>query len=296
MHIHQILGSHKTSFSFEFSPPRNAASAQQIFQTIQDLIALKPSYVSVTYGAGGSTRELTHDMVVRLIRETGLTVVPHLTCVCTTPKEIEQIINTYVENGTENIMALGGDMPKGKDCPLPSGEGFKYAVELVAFVKKHFPLMGIGVAGYPEGHPATPNRLKEIEFLKAKVDAGADFICTQLFFDNHLFFDFCERCELAGVHVPIIAGIMPVTSIKNMIHMSDLAAGTHFPARLIKALSRAENDEYVEKAGTHWATEQVRDLIDNNVRGIHFYTLNKSRATLKIYDSLGVSSSARLSG
>jgi methylenetetrahydrofolate reductase (NADPH) len=296
MHIHQILDSQKTTFSFEFSPPRNATAAQQIFQTIQELIALKPSYVSVTYGAGGSTRELTHDMVVKLTRETGLTVIPHLTCICTTPKDIERIIDTYIESGIENIMALGGDMPIGKNCDLPAGEGFTYAFDLVTFVKKHFPRLGIGVAGYPEGHPKTPNRLKEIEYLKAKVDAGADYICTQLFFDNHLFYDFRERCTIAGITAPVIAGIMPVTSINNMVRMADLAACTHFPARLMKALARAENDEYVEKVGTHWATEQVRDLIDNNVRGIHFYTFNKSRATLKIYDSLGVSSSARLSG
>ena len=296
MHIHQILDSQKTTFSFEFSPPRNATAAQQIFQTIQELIALKPSYVSVTYGAGGSTRELTHDMVVKLTRETGLTVIPHLTCICTTPKDIERIIDTYIESGIENIMALGGDMPIGKNCDLPAGEGFTYAFDLVTFVKKQFPRLGIGVAGYPEGHPKTPNRLKEIEYLKAKVDAGADYICTQLFFDNHLFYDFRERCTIAGITAPVIAGIMPVTSINNMVRMADLAACTHFPARLMKALARAENDEYVEKVGTHWATEQVRDLIDNNVRGIHFYTFNKSRATLKIYDSLGVSSSARLSG
>jgi methylenetetrahydrofolate reductase (NADPH) len=166
----------------------------------------------------------------------------------------------------------------------------------VDFIKRHFPTLGIGVAGYPEGHPQTPNRLKEIEYLKEKVDAGADFICTQLFFDNHLFYDFRERCILAGITVPIIAGIMPITSIKGMIRMAELSGGTNFPARLQKALIRAEDDDHVEKVGIHWATEQVRDLIDNNVRGIHFYTLNKSSATLRIYDSLGVTSSVRLSG
>jgi methylenetetrahydrofolate reductase (NADPH) len=228
--------------------------------------------------------------------ESGLTVIPHLTCVCTTAQDVGEILRNYSDSGIENIMALGGDMPKDKNCDVPPLDGFSYAADLVSFIKKNFPSLGIGVAGYPEGHPKTPNRIKEIDYLKAKVDAGADYICTQLFFDNHLFFDFCERCVLAGITVPIIAGIMPVTSIGNMTRMADLAACTHFPARLIKALSRAENDEYVEKVGTHWATEQVRDLIDNNVRGIHFYTFNRSKATLKIYDSLGVSSSARLSG
>jgi methylenetetrahydrofolate reductase (NADPH) len=151
--------------------------------------------------------------------------------------------------------------------------------------------MGIGVAGYPEGHPEASNRLREMDFLKAKVDAGADFICTQLFFDNHIFYDFRERCELAGIKVPIIAGIMPITSKKTMDRMAGKALGMHYPARLLRAVTRAEDDEHFEKVGIHWATEQVRDLIDNKVRGVHFYTFNRSKATLKIYDSLGVTSS-----
>jgi methylenetetrahydrofolate reductase (NADPH) len=296
MHIHKIFESSKTTFSFEFSPPRDAKAADRLYQTISDLIVLKPSYVSVTYGAGGSTRELTHDIVLKLSKEPRLTVIPHLTCVCTTTQDIGEILRNYSTVGIENIMALGGDMPKGQECGPLGPDGFTYAADLVSFIKKNFPLLGIGVAGYPEGHPKTPNRLREIDYLKAKVDAGADYICTQLFFDNHLFFDFCERCVLAGITVPVIAGIMPITSIGNMTRMAETSACTHFPARLIKAFSRAENKDYVEKVGIHWATEQVRDLIDNNVRGIHFYTLNRSKATLKIYDSLGVSSSARLSG
>jgi methylenetetrahydrofolate reductase (NADPH) len=164
----------------------------------------------------------------------------------------------------------------------------------VAFIRKHYPQLGIGVAGYPEGHPETPNRLLEMEYLKAKVDAGADYICTQLFFDNNEFYDFCERCELAGIRVPIVAGIAPVTSIQLMRRMAEVSAGTRFPARFIKALQRAENEEGMSKVGVHWATEQVRDLIDHNVRGIHLYTLNKSGATRQIYDSLGVTTTRHL--
>jgi methylenetetrahydrofolate reductase (NADPH) len=296
MRIKQIIESQRTSFSFEFFPPRNEKAADQLFRTIAELAPLQPTYVSVTYGAGGSTRQLTNDLVLRLKRETPLTVTPHLTCVCSAKPEIEAIVRKYVDNNIENIMALGGDEPKDGGCSSSSsaGEGFAYARDLVEFIKKKFPSLCIGVAGYPEGHPKTPNRLKEIEFLKAKVDAGADFICTQLFFDNHLFYDFCERCVLAGITVPIFAGIMPITSIRTMVRMAELSAGTLFPARLQKALARAEDDDHVEKAGVHWATEQVRDLLDNNVRGIHFYTLNRSKATLNIYDSLGVTSSARL--
>ncbi len=295
MQIRHILEK-QTSFSFEFFPPKNQSAAEQLFRTIADLVPLQPTYVSVTYGAGGSTRQLTHDLVVRLTRETSLTVIPHLTCVCSTKSEIESIVRTYIDNSIENIMALGGDAPKdaASRVPMAPEEGFSRAQDLVAFIKKRFPDLCVGVAAYPEGHPKTPNRLKEIEFLKAKVDAGADFICTQLFFDNHLFYDFCERCLLAGITVPVIAGIMPITSIKSMVRMAELSGCTHFPARLQKALFRAEDDEHIEKAGIHWATEQVRDLIDNKVRGVHFYTLNQSNATLKIYDSLGVTSSARL--
>ena len=133
--------------------------------------------------------------------------------------------------------------------------------------------------------------MKEIEYLKAKVDSGADYICTQLFFDNRDFYDFCERCEIAGIKIPIIAGIMPVSSRKGLIRMAELALGARFPGKLLKAISRAENDEYVEKIGIHWATQQVLDLLDNNVKGIHFYTLNKSKSTLKIYEALGVKNS-----
>jgi methylenetetrahydrofolate reductase (NADPH) len=190
-------------------------------------------------------------------------------------------------------MALRGDMPKGGGAPL--SKDFVYAAELVGYIKKSYPDMGIGVAGFPEGHPETPNRLKEIDYLKAKVDAGADYICTQLFFDNRDFYDFRERCELAGINIPILAGIMPVTNKKGMARMADLALGARFPARLLKLISRADTDEHVQKAGVHWAAEQVRDLIDNDVKGVHFFTLNKSRATLEIYDSLGVTDSAGLS-
>jgi len=206
------------------------------------------------------------------------------------------ILDNYDQSGIENILALRGDLPRGQAQWLQPEKGFAFAAELVAFIKKYFPHMGIGVAGFPEGHPETQNRLKEIDFLKAKVDAGADYIVSQLFFENHDFFDFCERCELAGIRVPILAGIMPITTRQGMVRMAELAAGARLPASLLKAISRATTDDYVEKVGVHWATEQVRDLIDHNVRGIHFYTLNKARATLKIYESLGVTDSDQLTG
>ncbi len=288
MHIREILQRQQPCFSFEFFPPRTPDAAEQLYRTMADLVPLNPSYVSVTYGAGGSTRELTHDLIIRIQTNTRLNLVSHMTCVGSTQDEIQRILKQYQSHGIENIMALRGDPPKGQPYFRPTAGGFAYAVDLVAFIKKHFPHMGVGVAGFPEGHPETPNRLKEMEYLKAKVDAGADYVCTQLFFENRDFYDFCERCEIAGIRVPIIAGIMPITSLKGMLRMADLAQGARFPAKLMRSLLRAKDDEYIERVGIHWATEQVRDLIDSDVKGVHFYTLNRSKATLRIYETLGL--------
>lgn len=231
---------------------------------------------------------------MRIQKETELTVVSHLTCVGSSQDELKSILDTYAGSGIENILALRGDPPRDKRQFKPAAGGFNYATELVTYIRKHYPHMGIGVAGYPEGHPETPNRLLEMDYLKAKVDAGADYICTQLFFDNREFYDFCERCELAGIRVPIVAGVAPVTSLKLMERMAEVSAGTRFPAPFIRAMRRAETEEHVSNVGIHWATEQVRDLIDHKVKGVHLYTLNKSSATRQIYDSLGVTSTRRL--
>ncbi|MCL1833899.1 MAG: methylenetetrahydrofolate reductase [NAD(P)H] [Leptospirales bacterium] len=294
MHIKKIIENNRISFSFEFFPPQTEKSSETLFNTISELVHLKPAYVSVTYGAGGSTRGLTHDLVVKIQNRTNLTVVSHLTCRGSTSEEINSIVERYNDNKIENIMALRGDPPIGTERFVKTEGGFEYASELVGFIKKNYPNIGIGVAGYPEGHPETPNRIIEMDNLKRKADAGADYICTQMFFDNNDFYDFCERCEIAGIKIPIIAGIMPVTSIKGMNRMAELALGTRMPAKLQRAILRAENDQYVEKVGIHWATQQVLELIDNNVKGIHFYTLNQSKATREIYTSLGISDSNTL--
>lgn len=288
MHISEIFKSKKNILSFEFFPPKSERSAEALFEAFEELKKFNPSYVSVTYGAGGSTRDLTHDLVVKIQSESNIPVVSHLTCVGSTQNEIYDILKKYEENGINNIMALRGDPPAGeKKFKMVEG-GFNYASELVAFIKKHFPQMGVGVAGFPEGHPDIRNRLKEMDYLKMKVDEGADYICTQLFFDNNVFYDFCERCEIAGIDIPIVAGIMPITSLKSLDRMAELSAGTNFTAKLLKTLNRATNDEFVEKAGIHWAAEQVRDLLDNNVAGIHIYTLNKSAHVVSLYESIGI--------
>jgi len=301
MHLRDIFAQYPTTFSFEFFPPKTPEAAESLYTSITELESLKPSFVSVTYGAGGSTREVTHDLVVRLKAQTRLDPVPHLTCVCHTAEQICSILERYAGAGIGNILALGGDVPKTLADYDRSKDAYRYAADLVRAVRafndsrKHPDPRGFGVcvAGYPEGHPATPNRVKEMDYLKAKVDAGADWICTQLFFDNHDFFDFRERCRLAGIQVPIIAGIMPVTSLSGMKRMAELSGGSRFPAKLLKALARCGDDEAaVQRVGVHYATEQCADLLDHAVDGIHFYTLNKSKATSEIYASLGLRDSA----
>jgi len=297
MHIQDILASSAPSLSFEFFPPRSAAAWEELYQTIRDLEPLQPSFVSVTYGAGGTTREMTHDLVVRIKQTTTIPPVPHLTCVGHTRDEIAAILERYAAAGVGNILALRGDPPRDQpDYDWSQGD-FRQAADLVAFIREFNASgrhpdprgFGIGVAGFPEGHPATPNRVAELDFLKAKVDAGADYICTQLFFDNHDFLDFRDRCRLAGINVPIIAGVMPVASLQGMKRMAELAAGARYPAKLIRALNRADgNAAAVERVGIHYAAEQCADLLDHGVDGIHFYTLNKSRATLEIFQSLGL--------
>ena len=294
MHIQDILHSRPTTFSFEFFPPKTDKASDELFATIAQLQTLQPSFVSVTYGAGGSTRERTHDLIVRIQRETKLTAVSHLTCVCHTEEEISALLDRYANSSIENILALGGDPPQTMANYERSQDAFQYAEQLVRFIRSRTAVpgsrgFGIGVAGFPEGHPATPNRLNELDYLKRKVDAGADYICTQLFFSNADFYDFRERCELTGIRVPILAGIMPITSKENLSRMAELALGARFPARLLRAIGRCDDDsKAVAKVGAHWATEQCRDLLDNQVRGIHFYTLNRSDATRKIYENLGL--------
>ncbi len=297
MHIQDIFRDQATTFSFEFFPPRSDRAWEELFRSIAQLQALAPSFVSVTYGAGGSTRERTFDLIVRIQRETALTAVSHLTCVCHSRQDLGAILERYEQSGIENILALGGDPPRGLEGYDRAQDAFQHAEQLVDFIRSR-PAggrgFGIGVAGFPEGHPATPNRLRELDYLKRKVDAGADYICTQLFFDNRDFYDFRERCELAGVKVPILAGIMPITSRENLERIAELALGARIPARLLRALGRCDDSGSVANVGVHWATEQCRDLLDNQVRGIHFYTLNRSDATRRIYDSLGVKDSRAL--
>jgi len=302
MHIHDIFQRDGVTYSFEFFPPKTDETWNELFERIIDFEALGPSFVSVTYGAGGSTRERTHELVVKLQGGGKLDPVPHLTTVGHTRSEVENILQRYAEAGVSNIMALRGDAPLNMANYDRAKDDFKYAVDLVKFIRQFNRLnhhadprgFGVGVAGFPEGHPETQNTLKLMDHLKAKVEAGSDYVCTQMFFDNRAFFDWRERCDLVGIKAPLVAGIMPVTTIGGMKRMADLAAGTNFPARLQKHIYRVQDDpEAVKRVGLHWATEQCRDLIDNGVRGIHFYTLNRSDATKQIYQTLSLQPAKR---
>lgn len=297
MHIQDILRAGAPTFSFEFFPPKTVEAADRLYETIRDLEACNPSFVSVTYGAGGSTRELTHDLVVRIKKTTEIPPIPHLTCVAHSRDEIDATLGRYAEAGISNILALRGDPPAHMTDYDRSQDAFQHAADLVRHIRRFNESgrhpdtrgFGIGVAAFPEGHPDTPNRLLEMDYLKAKVDEGADYICTQLFFDNHDFFDFRDRCELAGINIPVIAGIMPISSASGIKRMAELAGGAHFPAKLLRALNRAgDNKEAVQRVGIQYAAEQCAGLLDGGVDGIHFYTLNQGRATREVYASLGL--------
>lgn len=292
MHLRDILKRDKTVFSFEFFPPKSEGGWNALTDRLHEFEALEPSFVSVTYGAGGSSRSHTHDLVCHLASNTTLDPIPHLTCVGHVKHEIQEILRAYATAGIDNILALRGD-------PLEQGSAqgdYTYAVDLIDAIKQ-FPdsTFGIGIAGFPEGHPETPNSLVQMDHLKAKVDRGVDWICTQLFFDNRAFYDWLERCELAGIQTPTLAGIMPITSLASMRRMAELAGGANFPASLLRRLYRFQDDpESVRRVGISWAAEQCADLLDHGVRGIHFFTMNQSSATEEIYRILGAPSGSVL--
>ncbi|MDA7877464.1 methylenetetrahydrofolate reductase [NAD(P)H] [Akkermansiaceae bacterium] len=287
MDILPLLYAERTTLSFEFFPPKDDAGSEDLVGTVHELTKLNPAFVSVTYGAGGTTRERTRNVVQRIIKETCVPTIPHLTCIGHSEEEMTSILDGYAEDGVQTILALRGDPPRNNPDYDRSGDDFKYASDLVKFIKKHPHDFTIGVAGFPEGHPGTQNRLQEMDHFKAKADEGADYICTQLFFDNHDFVDYRERCELAGINIPIVAGVMPITTISGMKRMADLAEGSRFPAALLRVLIKAGDDpKAIRQAGIDYATEQCQGLIDQKASGIHLYTLNKSRGTTEIAKQL----------
>ncbi len=256
-----------------------------MFTTIKQLEPCQPAYVSVTFGAGGSTRTQTIDLVGRIKNEIGLESMAHLTCVGSSQEDIRSILDTLRDQGIQNVLALRGDPPQGQEKFEKPENGFGYANELVEFIRADYDFC-IGVAGYPEGHPECPDKNADLDHLKKKVDAGADFIVTQLFFDNRFYFDFVERAQKLGIQVPIIPGIMPILNVKQIQRFTKMCGST-IPEPLMKQLASVQDEpEAVRKIGIDHATDQCEHLLQEGAPGIHFYTLNRSNATLKILESL----------
>jgi methylenetetrahydrofolate reductase (NADPH) len=271
------------SFSFEFFPPRDDKMEGVLAQTLRDLEPLQPSYVSVTYGAGGTTRERTHDLVVGIDRDTSMTAMAHLTCAAHTRAELVEIITRYHHAGIDNILALGGDPPK--DLDLPPGE-LHYAVELVHLVREVGDF-SVGVAAHPEPHPRSPSRESDRRHTAEKL-AAADFAITQFFFDATHYFDLVESLRGLGVHKPVIAGIMPATSLASIKRMSEMQ-GSEFPKWLADKLHAVGDDPAAVRAvGIAEATKLCAELLEGGAPGLHFYTLNRSTATREIYENLGL--------
>ncbi|MGC4031095.1 MAG: methylenetetrahydrofolate reductase [NAD(P)H] [Tepidisphaeraceae bacterium] len=281
MRLDPLFESGKPTVSFEFFPPKTDEGFTSLYRTIEELKPLKPSYVSVTYGAGGSTRTKTLELAAKIQNQIGFNTLAHLTCVGHTADEIGQIIDQLWADGVRNILALRGDPPAGGATWTKTPGGFDHADELVAYIKKRHDFF-VAVAGFPEGHPQGLNRQRDLEHLKGKVDAGADAIVTQLFFDNNDFHQFRYDTDRMGIRVPIVAGIMPISNVSQIKRFVTMC-GAKIPMPLLRKLERIEHDaDAVYKAGIDYATNQCRDLIFHDIAGLHFYTLNKSRATVDI--------------
>jgi len=291
MKIKAFYRSGRPTFSFEFFPPKTEDGESKLFETVRTLRALGPSFVSVTYGAMGTTRANTIQIVERIKGELGVEAAAHLTCIAHTQDEIEAVLKDLHEKGVENIVALRGDKPQDQtDFKSPKG-GFTYATELVKFIRRH-PTYGnafsLAVAGYPEGHLDCPDKEADLGHLKEKVDAGADVIITQLFFDNYAFFDFLERTRKLGITQPMVPGIMPLTNGAQMTRFASMCGAT-IPDEMKKKIEAYGDDQAsVSAYGIDYATRQCQELLAAGVPGIHFYTLNKSRATSEIYKNLGL--------
>lgn len=286
--ISRLLGSGDISVSFEFFPPKTAKMEETLWQSIERLAPLRPDFVSVTYGAGGSTRERTHNTVARIVRETGLKPAAHLTCVNATKDEVDEVARAYWAAGVRHIVALRGDPLEGPGTAYhPHPGGYANAADLVAGLKK-IAAFEISVAGYPERHPESVSANADIDNLKAKVDAGADRVITQFGFDNAHYLRFLERARAAGIWVPIMPGIVPIHNFKQVAGFAT-RAGASMPSWLARRFEGLENDP----ATTHLvaaavATEQAMDLVDEGVKKFHFYSLNRADLVYAICHLLGL--------
>jgi methylenetetrahydrofolate reductase (NADPH) len=285
MKISEKLKSSAPAFSFEFFPPKDEAGFQSLFETIEQLKSANPAFVSVTYGAGGSTRSKTVNLVGKIKNDIAIESMAHLTCVGHQKEEIVSVLESLQSLGIENVLALRGDPPKGEEKFVKTEGGFGYANELVSFIKSKSSFC-IGAACYPEGHIECPDLQIDMDNLKRKVDAGVDFLITQLFFDNRHYFDFLNRTTQEGINIPIIPGIMPVLNLKQSQRFTKMCGASLSDSLLAKFDGVHEDPEKVREIGINHAIDQCKDLLQSGAPGIHFYTLNRSKATLAILEDL----------
>ncbi len=286
MKISDIL-KEKRTISFEFYPPKAADGIPAVLKAIDQVKAFEPDFVSITYGAGGATRSFTEEITLKLKKEAAFEVMAHLTCAGQTREEVHEVLERLNQGGLENIIALRGDPPRGQQNFVPAQGGFSHATDLIEHIRGFFQF-GVAGASYPEGHPESPDLATDIKYSKLKVDAGADFLITQFFYDNSDFFALMERARRAGIEVPIIPGVLPILNAAQVRRFTALC-GAKIPPALDKELDRlGEDDDAVRELGIEQATRQIRELWDNGVPGVHFYALNRSYSIAKILSNLGL--------
>lgn len=282
MKLSEFYSAGNFGLSFELFPPKTEAGENELFRHLEELASFEPSYITCTYGAGGSTRQKTLEIVERVRQRFGRPVASHLTCVGSTADELRSYLREALQRGVEHIVALRGDPPKGETQFQAVAGGLRYASELVALIRSEFPEFGVAVAGYPETHVEAVSPEADLENLKRKVDAGGDIVITQLFYINEDFFRFRERCDQLGIRAPIVPGILPVTNLAQIRRITSLC-GAKLPPEFVANLERHEGrpeDQF--EVGVEFATRQTQELIDADVPGLHFYVLNKSPATARV--------------
>jgi methylenetetrahydrofolate reductase (NADPH) len=284
--VAELIATRRPSFSFEFFPPRDDAGVEALFDTMRELRYLEPAFVSVTYGAGGSTRQRTVDLVKRLQHEVGIHAMAHFSCVGSTRGELVRVLGEMRESGIGSVLALRGDAPRGDDAFVAPADGLAHAADLVRLIHEEGFDFAVGAACHPEAHPEALDPATDLAHLRRKVDAGVDFLITQLFFDNASYFTFVERAREAGIMVPIVPGIMPVTNVDQIERFTSLC-GASMPPDLLAALHEVRDDpQAVLDLGVAYASLQCAELLRRGAPGIHFYTLNRSPATRAILHAL----------
>jgi methylenetetrahydrofolate reductase (NADPH) len=286
MRLSDIYRAGKLAISFELFPPKSNEAEQELFRNVAELVGFGPSYITCTYGAGGSTRDKTLAIVSRVRQQFGVPVAAHLTCVGSTREQLRDYLRDAASRRIDSIVALRGDPPRGQSSFRPVDGGLRYANELVSLIKNEFPQFGIAVAGYPETHLEAPSPEVDLENLRRKVYAGADVVITQLFYDNEDFLRFRERCAQMGIEVPIVPGVLPITNFAQIKRITSLC-GAKLPAPLLHDLETHADDAAAQfEIGVAYAIRQVRELIASGVPGIHFYVLNKSQAAARVLEDV----------